>query len=100
MAKETIASLAKRQLQMASEWSAMKNQWDSMNKRVIRTERNVERILGHLENDDSTNSTGMVEQVRKNTMFRQDFKTKTTLLGMIGGVLTGVAFWLLKLIFN
>ena len=42
----------------------------------------------------------MFQQVRKNTVFRQDIKAKVTILGIVGGALSGVLFWILGLIFK
>lgn len=88
-----LKKLAKDQLEHASTISDLKND-------VADLKEGMQRVLFLLENDDKTDSKGIVAQVRENTSFRSDFKSKTTVLGMVGGAIIGIAFWLLKLIFK
>lgn len=88
-----LKKVAKDQLEHAVIISALKND-------VADLKVGMQRILYLLENDNKTNSKGLVEQVRINTSFRQDFKSKTTLMGMVGGGLVAIGLWILKLIFK
>lgn len=88
-----LKKLASKQLEQAVEMSNLRNAVDDLQEGMI-------RVLYLLENDSKTGSKGIVEQVRSNTMFRQDFKSKVTVLGVVGGALFWVATLILKLIFK
>jgi uncharacterized protein (UPF0335 family) len=90
---ELIKSVAAKQLDQALQISALQNE-------VSDIRNDVKEVLFYLRSDPKTNTKGLVEQVGINTMFRQDLKSKVTILGVVGGMLSGVLFWILGLIFK
>lgn len=88
-----LKKVAKEQLEHAIIISALKND-------VADLKLGMNRVLYLLENDNKTNSKGLVEQVKLNTLFRQDLKTKVTILGIVGGGMFWAFTLVLKLIFK
>lgn len=63
----------------------------------------LDRVLYILENDDKTNRKGLVQEVNDIKLQVQELITKdrigeskTALLGVIGGALSTIAFWIIQ----
>ena len=88
-----IKDVAAKQLEQAVQISTLTNELQDI-------KADVREVLFYMRSDKNTNQKGLVEQVALNTIFRQDLKAKVTILGLIGGGLSGILFWVLGLIFN
>ena len=86
-----LKEIAKKQLEQATFISGLENSVSDL-KTV------THRILFLLENDDTTGSKGLVQLVRENTAFRRDLKSKVTILGLVGGFISGIGLWIMNLI--
>ena len=88
-----IKEVAAKQLEQALQISTLTNELQDI-------KADVREVLFYMRSDKNTNQKGLVEQVGLNTIFRQDLKAKVTILGVVGGMLSGVLFWILGLIFK
>ena len=96
-----LKDLSKKYLNMAVEWSVMKNTAEKAEKRARETDQKIDRILNILENDSTTNSPGLVEQVRENSNFVTGSKNQLKVIGIVAGTVGGFLISIiLKLIFK
>lgn len=91
-----IKQISEDQIKLASEWFIMKNEWQDVKKQEHKRDHKIDRILSLLENDTSTNSKGMVEQLRENTVFIKDMKSKVGILSLVGGIIASIGMWFIK----
>ena len=98
---EELKDLSAKYLKMAAEWSIMKNRADKAEDRAYRMDHKIDRILNILENDNTTGTRGLVEQVRENSKFVSGSKNHLKMIGIIAGTVGGFLMTLIiKLIFK
>lgn len=75
--------------------------------KLSKLDRDMQRILGYLENDDHTNTKGLVNKVRDNSKDierikerEKIFKAKTAAYGTVGGGLISIILIVLKEFFS
>ena len=96
-----LKELSAKYLKMAAEWSIMKNRADKAEERAREMDHKIDRILHILENDNSTGSPGLVQQVRENTKFISGSKNQLKVIGIVAGTVGGFLMsFLIKLIFK
>lgn len=74
MTKPTLISIAAKQIQASAEMGIMKDKIHSISDKVDISEKKIDRILILLENDEKTNTKGIVQVSRQNTEDIQELK--------------------------
>lgn len=84
-----LKELREKQLDQAGEISTLRNDMGDLKKGMV-------RVLYLLENDSTTDSKGMVAQLRENTIFIKDIKSKVGILSLVGGFIASIGMWIIK----
>jgi hypothetical protein len=90
-----IQDLQERVIDLSAQWSIMKNEFEDMKKQQNSSALKIDRILQLLENDESTGSKGIVQQVRENSSYISDSKNYVKFAGIIAGAIGSIGMSIL-----
>ena len=97
---QIVSELSKEVLELSTQWSLMKNEFDDMKTREANNAKKLDRILMLLENDDRIGSTGLVKQVAKNTQQLKTWQDKASIIIFIVSGAASIGWWAISQLFN
>jgi hypothetical protein len=98
--RETQLKDALKMSDLLNHYKDLKIEFSQYRSESLLMKEDISKILGLLSDDPNLGVVGISRQVKLNTTFREEFKTKVATIGFVGGGMAGLIAYGLKLIFK